>query len=54
MRWHDEGRTKDGKIRHPADVSVGKILMLDTPILLLILVIRALALEVMELTLSGV
>jgi len=19
MRWHDEGRTKDGKLRHPAD-----------------------------------
>ena len=24
MRWHDEGRTKDGKIRHPADAECWK------------------------------
>ncbi|XP_038978295.1 uncharacterized protein LOC120108694 [Phoenix dactylifera] len=24
MRWHDEGRTKDGMLRHPADSSVWK------------------------------
>ena len=24
MRWHDEGRTKDGKLRHPADALAWK------------------------------
>ena len=43
MRWHHEGRTKDGMLRHPADSLQWKAFMIDILILPLMFAVLGLA-----------